>query len=52
MFSIEEHEEGRILRSTEMWSLIENGATLQRTRERPDGRRQILFYLRQQRASR
>jgi hypothetical protein len=51
VFSIEEHEDGRILRSTEMWSLIENGATLQRARERPDGEKQILFYKRQERAS-
>jgi len=51
VFSIEEHEDGRILPSTERWSLIENGATLQRTRERPDGEKQILFYRRQQRAS-
>jgi hypothetical protein len=51
VFSIEENEDGRILRSTEMWSLIENGATLQRTRERPDSARQILYYRRQQGAS-
>jgi hypothetical protein len=47
VFSIEEHEEGRILRSRETWSLIDNGATLQRTRERPDGEKQILFFSRQ-----
>jgi hypothetical protein len=52
VFSIEEHEDGRILRSTEMWSLLENGATLQRIRERSNGEKQILFYQRQQRASR
>jgi hypothetical protein len=51
VFSIEEHEGGRILRSTETWSLIENGATLQRIRERPDGEKQTFFYQRQQRAS-
>lgn len=44
IFSIEEHEDGRILHSKETWSLIENGATLQRVRERPDGEMQILFY--------
>jgi len=44
VFSIEEHEEGRILRSTETWSLIENGATLQRIREPIDGEKQTLFY--------
>ncbi len=48
VFTIEEHEDGRILHSRETWSLIENGATLQRTRERPDGEKQILFYRRQQ----
>jgi hypothetical protein len=47
IFTIEEHEAGRILRSQEIWSLIENGATLQRTRERPNGEKQILFYTRQ-----
>jgi len=48
VFTIEEHEDGRILHSQETWSLVENGATLQRTRERPDGEKQILFYRRQQ----
>ena len=47
VFSIEEHEDGRILQSKETWSLIDNGATLQRTRERPGGEKQILFYRRQ-----
>jgi hypothetical protein len=47
----EEHEEGSILRSKETWSLIENGATLQRTRERGDGEKQTLFYRRQQSGS-
>lgn len=51
VFSIEEHEGGRILLSTETWSLVENGATLQRIRERPDDEKQTLFYQRQQRAS-
>jgi hypothetical protein len=51
VFSIEEHENGRILRSTETWSLIENGATLQRVRERTNRDKQTLFYQRQQRAS-
>jgi hypothetical protein len=46
VFSIEEHEDGRILQSKETWSLIDNGATLQRTRERPNGEKQILFYRR------
>jgi hypothetical protein len=51
IFSIEEHEEGRILQSKETWSLIESGATLQRTRERGDGEQQVLFYRRQQAGS-
>lgn len=46
VFTIEEHEDGRI-HSQETWSLIENGATLQRTRERPNGGKQIIFYHRQ-----
>jgi hypothetical protein len=47
VFSIEEHEDGRILRSQEIWSLLDNGATLQKTRERPDGEKQILIFRRQ-----
>jgi len=46
-FSIEEHEDGRILRSTETWMLNDKGATLQRTRERSGGEKQILVYHRQ-----
>jgi hypothetical protein len=48
VFTIEEHEAGRVLRSQETWSLIENAATLRRTREHLDGKKQILFYRRQQ----
>jgi hypothetical protein len=48
VFTIEEHEDGRILHSQETWSLIENGATLQRIRERPNGEKQVLIYSRQQ----
>jgi hypothetical protein len=48
VFSIEEHEDGRVLRSNETWSLLENGATLRRLRERPDGEKQVLFLRRQQ----
>lgn len=44
VFSIEEHEDGRILVSKEIWSLIEDGATLRRVRERPDGEKQVLFF--------
>jgi hypothetical protein len=47
VFSIEEHEEGRILLSKETWSLIEDGATLRRTRERADGEKQVLFFHRE-----
>jgi hypothetical protein len=46
VFTIEEHEARRTLHSQETWSLIENDATLQRTRERPNGEKQILFYRR------
>jgi len=48
VFSIEEHEDGRILRSNEKWLLIDNGATLMRVRERANGEKQILFFRRQQ----
>ena len=33
IFSVEEHEDGRIILSTETWTLIEKGAALQRDRE-------------------
>lgn len=46
VFAIEEHEDGRILHSHETWSLVENGTTLQRTRERANGEKQILSYRR------
>jgi hypothetical protein len=51
-FSIEEHEDGRIILSKETWTLIENGAALERVREglktAPDGSgKQTLIYLRQ-----
>jgi hypothetical protein len=46
VFSIEEHEDGRIIKSTETWSVIEDGAGLKRVRERPDGEKQILVYRR------
>jgi hypothetical protein len=48
VFSIEEHEDGRVLRSTETWSVADSGASLQRIRERPDGEKQVLVYRRQQ----
>jgi hypothetical protein len=46
VFSIEEHEDGRILLSQETWSLIENGTMLQRIREPRNGEKQILLYCR------
>jgi hypothetical protein len=48
LFSIEEHEEGRIILSKETWTLIDDGAGLQRVRERVDGgEKQILVYRRE-----
>jgi len=46
VFMIEEHEDGRILQSKETWLVIEDGATLERIRERPNGERQTLFFRR------
>jgi hypothetical protein len=47
VFRIEEHEDGRIIRSKETWTLIEGGGALQRIRERADDAdRQTLIYLR------
>jgi hypothetical protein len=48
VFSIEEHEDGRILLSKETWSIIEDGATLERIREPRNGEKQTLFYRRLQ----
>lgn len=48
VFSVEEHEDGRILQSKETWSLIDNGAALERIRERPGGENQLLIYRRLQ----
>jgi hypothetical protein len=48
IFAIEEHEDGRILLSQETWTLIDDGAALERVRERRDGSdRQVVVYLRQ-----
>jgi hypothetical protein len=52
MFSIEEHEDGRVIISNETWTLIENGSELRVDRENPDvsadrTRKQTLIYLRQ-----
>jgi hypothetical protein len=48
VFSVEEHEDGRIILSSETWTLIENGAALQRVRQLADGEKtETLIYLRQ-----
>jgi hypothetical protein len=47
LFSIEEHEDGHILQSKETWLVVEEGATLERIRERPNGEKQTLFFSRQ-----
>jgi hypothetical protein len=52
VFSIEEHEDGRILLSRETWTLLENGTALERVREplnaSPDEPgKQTIVYLRQ-----
>ena len=47
VFSVEEHEDGRIILSRETWSLIENGAALERRRERKEtAGEQTIIYLR------
>jgi len=48
VFSVEEHEDGRIILSKEIWTLIDHGATLRRIRSASDGTaRQTLIYTRQ-----
>ncbi len=52
VFSIEEHEDGRVILSKETWTLVENGSALEIDRETAnvDGSRtpnQTLIYLRQ-----
>jgi hypothetical protein len=48
VFSIEEHEDGRVILSKETWTLTENNGVLQRVRERLDGgEKKILIYLRE-----
>jgi hypothetical protein len=47
VFSVEEHEDGRILKSKETWTLVEGGATLERVRELSEGRKDVLIYQRQ-----
>jgi hypothetical protein len=47
VFAVEEHEDGRILLSKETWTLLEDGAALQRVRERSGGaEKQTLIYTR------
>jgi hypothetical protein len=46
VFSIEEHEDGRVILSLETWMLIDNGAALERRRERDGGGEQTIIYLR------
>jgi hypothetical protein len=51
-FEIEEHEDGKILHSTETWTLIENGAALRRVRQRQQGGEdQVVIYERQAQGS-
>jgi hypothetical protein len=51
VFSIEEHEHGRIIHSRETWTLIENGTALERLRERSESQdgtgKQTIIYLRE-----
>jgi hypothetical protein len=48
VFSVEEHEDGRVIHSKEIWTLLEHGAVLKRVRESPDGdTQQVLIYTRQ-----
>jgi hypothetical protein len=50
VFSVEEHEDGRIILSKETWTMIENGAALERCRERNGTRdrvgKETIIYLR------
>ena len=47
VFSLEEHEEGRIILSRETWKLIENGDMIERSRERGGAGKQTIVYLRE-----
>jgi len=52
IFSVEEHENGRVLLSKETWTLIENGAVLQTVREGANtssdrAGKQTIIYLRE-----
>jgi hypothetical protein len=46
VFSIEEHEDGRVILSREIWMLIDNCTALERRRERDGGGKQTIVYLR------
>ena len=46
-FSVEEHEDGRVIFSRETWMLIDNGTALERSRERSGGEKQTIIYLRE-----
>jgi hypothetical protein len=47
VFSVEEHEDGRIILSQETWTLIENGGAIERRREREGGAQDVIIYLRE-----
>jgi hypothetical protein len=50
VFSVEEHEDDRIILSRETWTLIENGTALERCRERSGSQedaKQKIIYLRE-----
>jgi hypothetical protein len=47
VFSVEEHEDGRIILSQETWTLIENGGVLERRREREGGAKDVIIYVRE-----
>lgn len=46
LLAMDEHEDGRILVSKETWSLLDNGATLEMVRERPNAEKRILYFRR------
>ncbi len=47
IFSLEEHEDGRIILSRETWTLSENGDMIERCRERSGAGKQTIVYLRE-----
>jgi hypothetical protein len=49
LFTVEEHEDGRVLHSTETWTLIDGGAAIKRVREGgKDGGTETVIYTRVQ----